>query len=101
VIHPTIPPAIAARVRRVAASAFTAIGVRDYGRVDVRVDGDGKPWVVDVNPNCDLSPAAGLTRAASAVGLNHTALVRLLVRYALKRRRRSDSIAPPPREAAR
>lgn len=101
VIHPTIPPAIAARVRRVAASAFTAIGVRDYGRIDVRVDGDGKPWVVDVNPNCDLSPTAGLTRAASAVGLNHTALVRLLVRYALKRRRRSDSIAPPPREAAR
>jgi D-alanine-D-alanine ligase len=86
VILPSIAPSIAARVRRVAAAAFAAIGVRDYGRVDVRVDAAGAPHVIDVNPNCDLSPNAGLVRAASAVGLDHTALVRLLVRYALKRR---------------
>ncbi len=86
VILPSIAPQIAARVRRVASAAFAAVGVRDYGRIDVRVDSRGAPWVIDVNPNCDLSPNAGLTRAASAVGLNHTALVRLLVRYALKRR---------------
>ncbi len=82
-----LPSAVAARVRRVASAAFAAVGVRDYGRVDVRLDHAGVPYVVDVNPNCDLSPAAGLTRAASAVGLDHTALVRLLVRYALKRGR--------------
>ncbi len=86
VIMPTLPSAVAARVRRVAVAAFAAVGVRDYGRVDVRLDSSGMPHVVDVNPNCDLSPNAGLTRAASAVGLSHTALVRLLVRYALKRR---------------
>ena len=80
VILPAIPSAVAARVRRAATAAFAAVGVRDYGRVDVRVDAAGKPHVVDVNPNCDLSPNAGLTRAASAVGLSHTALVRLLVR---------------------
>jgi D-alanine-D-alanine ligase len=82
-----LPASVAARVRRVASAAFTAVGVRDYGRVDARVDARGVPWVVDVNPNCDLSPAAGLVRAASAVGIGHTALVRLLVRYALKRGR--------------
>lgn len=82
----TLSSSVAARARRVAASAFAAVGVRDYGRVDVRVDGEGVPYVVDVNPNCDLSPNAGLARAASAVGLDHTALVHLLVRYALKRR---------------
>lgn len=85
VILPSLPTGVAARVRRVAAAAFAAVGVRDYGRVDVRVDAHGAPHVVDVNPNCDLSPNAGFTRAASAVGLDHTALVRLLVRYALKR----------------
>jgi len=78
-------PLVAARVRRAASAAFAAIGVRDYGRVDVRVDASGAPWVIDVNPNCDLSPSAGLTRAASAAGIDHTALVGLLVRYALKR----------------
>jgi D-alanine-D-alanine ligase len=96
-----LPASVAARVRRVAAAAFAAVGIRDYGRVDVRVDANGAPHVIDVNPNCDLSPAAGLARAASAVGLDHAALVRLLVRYALKRRRERAPPAVRPGRAAR
>jgi len=100
VLLPVLPPSIAARVRRVASAAFAAVGVRDYGRVDVRLDASGAPHVIDVNPNCDLSPDAGLARAASAVGIDHTALVRLLVRYALKRRATARS-APEPRSLPR
>jgi D-alanine-D-alanine ligase len=91
VLHPALPSAIAARVRRVATDAFRAVGVRDYGRVDVRLAAGGIPYVVDVNPNCDLSPNAGMARAAGAFGIDFRALVGLLVSYAL-RRRRSGSI---------
>lgn len=91
VIHPVLGSAIAARVRRVATDAFRAVGVRDYGRVDVRLAAGGVPYVVDVNPNCDLSPNAGMARAAGAFGIDFRALVGLLVNYAL-RRRRSGSI---------
>jgi D-alanine-D-alanine ligase len=87
VLHPTLPPGVAARVRRVATDAFRAVGVRDYGRVDVRLAASGVPYVVDVNPNCDLSPNAGMVRAAAAVGIDYRALSGLLVRYALRRRR--------------
>lgn len=86
VLHPQLPGAVAARVRRVAADAFRAVGVRDYGRVDVRLSAAGQPYVVDVNPNCDLSPHAGLARAAAGVGIDYPALCGLLVRYALRRR---------------
>jgi D-alanine-D-alanine ligase len=86
VLHPVLPPGVAARVRRVALDAFRAVGLRDYGRVDVRLAASGVPYVIDVNPNCDLSPTAGMARAASAVGMEYGALVRLLVRYALRRR---------------
>jgi D-alanine-D-alanine ligase len=85
VLHPSLPTAVAARVRRVAADAFRAVGVRDYGRVDVRLASTGVPYVVDVNPNCDLSPQAGMARAAGAVGIDYGSLVGLLVRYALRR----------------
>jgi D-alanine-D-alanine ligase len=87
VLHPQLPSTIAARVRRAAADAFRAVGVRDYGRVDVRLAVTGIPYVVDVNPNCDLSSGAGMARAAAAVGIDYGALVGLLVRYASRRRR--------------
>ena len=56
-------------------------------RIDIRLADDGTPYVIDVNPNCDLSPDAGYARAAQSVGIDYPALVRLLVRYALRRRK--------------
>jgi len=100
VLHPQLPPAIAARVRRVAVEAFRALGMRDYGRVDVRLSTSGIPYVVDVNPNCDLSRHAGMARAAAAVGIDYASLAKLLVRYALRRRApRSEEIARKPSRA--
>lgn len=91
VLHPQLPSPIAAKVRRAAADAFRAVGVRDYGRVDVRLSNAGVPYVVDVNPNCDLSPHAGMARAAAVVGIDYAALCGLLVRYALRRRANTTS----------
>jgi D-alanine-D-alanine ligase len=87
VMHPELPPTLAARVRRAATEACRAVGVRDYGRVDIRIGANGLPYVIDVNPNCDLSPDAGYARAAESVGIDYPALMRLLVRYALRRRK--------------
>jgi D-alanine-D-alanine ligase len=95
VLHPDLPNALATKVRRAAQDAFRAIGLRDYGRVDVRVSSSGVPFVIDVNPNCDLSSAAGLSRAAAAVGIDHHSLVRLIVRYALKRRKAKNKAQQP------
>jgi D-alanine-D-alanine ligase len=103
VLHPTLPSNVAARVRRAAAEAFRAVGVRDYGRVDVRLGANGVPYVIDVNPNCDLSRHAGMARAAAAVGIDYGAFVALLVRYALRRRRAAetgDSTQSPQRSAS-
>jgi D-alanine-D-alanine ligase len=99
VLHPQLPSAVAARVRRAAVEAFRAVGLRDYGRVDVRLSPSGVPYVVDVNPNCDLSRGAGMARAAAAVGIDYGALIRLLVRYALRRRRATQTSVARPSQA--
>ncbi len=88
-----LPEAIAERVRQVALAAFTALELRDYGRVDVRLAADGTPWVIDVNPNCDLSrQGAGFARAAQAMGMSYEDLILRLLALALKRRQDADTI---------
>jgi len=78
------PPLLSA-IEAVARAAWDALGLRDYGRVDLRIDASGAPWVIDVNPNCDLSPDAGAARAAAAAGLNHVELIDTIARTAWRR----------------
>lgn len=68
-------PALIERIEQTARAAWDAIGLRDYGRVDLRIDADGTPWVIDVNPNCDISPDAGVHRAAIAHGWDYPTLI--------------------------
>ena len=61
--------------RDAARAAFAALELRDYARVDLRLAADGPPYVIDVNPNCDLSDGAGVSRAASFGGLAYPDLI--------------------------
>ncbi|HEV7553842.1 MAG TPA: hypothetical protein VGO00_00220 [Kofleriaceae bacterium] len=78
-------PAMVAAIERVARAAWEALGLRDYGRVDLRVDAAGAPWVIDVNPNCDISPDAGAARAAAVAGIPYPAFVGRIAELALRR----------------
>jgi D-alanine-D-alanine ligase len=80
------------RVVAVGRRAFEVLGLRDYGRVDVRLDERGTPHVIDVNPNCDLSPDAGFARAAARAGLSYADVVWEILRAALARGARHDDL---------
>jgi len=95
-----LPPAARERVVETARRAFEVLGCRDYGRVDLRLDGDGTPHVIDINPNCDLHPEAGFARAAQAAGIDYGALVATLLENALERARRGRVDRAPPRRGA-
>lgn len=84
-------PELVARVERVARGAYEALGLRDYGRVDLRVDEHGAPWVIDVNPNPDISPDAGVARAASKAGMSYPQLISKIAEVAYRRTRRPST----------
>jgi D-alanine-D-alanine ligase len=77
-----LSPELSAELQRLALSAWQAVGGRGYGRVDFRIDPSGRPWVLEVNANPDLSPDAGLARMARVAGLEYTALVLEITRLA-------------------
>ncbi len=72
-------------LKQIALRVFNALGCRDYARVDFRVSKEGKPFVVDVNPNPDISQDAGLARSARVSGLEYPALIRKIASFALSR----------------
>lgn len=72
-------PDLRSRIEEVARATFRALELRDYGRVDLRVDAGGQPWVIDVNANCALAPDAGFAKAAAAGGLPYPAMIGRIV----------------------
>jgi D-alanine-D-alanine ligase len=68
-------PALAERLRELALQAFRLFGCRHYARCDFRVDPQGKPYLLEVNPNPDIHPEAGLARALGVAGISHPAFI--------------------------
>jgi D-alanine-D-alanine ligase len=63
----------------------TLAGAQGYGRVDLRITDSGEVYVLEVNPNPDLSSDAGFTRMARARGWEYGELVRHIMEEALQR----------------
>jgi D-alanine-D-alanine ligase len=80
-----LEPALREEVCTLARQAFSALGGEGYGRVDMRLDGEGRPAVIDVNPNNDIDASAGLAKAARSVGVSYPELIASVLKAALAR----------------
>lgn len=82
-------PELAAELVRISLAVFRLTGCRDYARVDFRVDfrgsDRGRPFVLEVNANPDISPSAGLARAIGTSGLGYDQFIERLVETAFRR----------------
>lgn len=85
--NPVLPAPVSETLhhRLVAAATrvWRVLGLRGYARIDFRVRRH-RPYVVDVNPNCDISADAGLARAARHAGMTYAQLCDRIVRLALE-----------------
>ncbi len=82
-----LPGPLQARVRRTALRAFRALGLRDYARIDLRVDRDGTPRVLEANVRPSVEPETEMPLAARLAGLDLPELVELMIASACRRRR--------------
>ena len=81
----TLPPPLGDRVAEMCLAAYRLVGLRDYGRVDLRVTDAGEPFVIEVNPNPHLNSLV-LVDGLTAMGHDFDGFVRGLVANALGRR---------------
>jgi D-alanine-D-alanine ligase len=81
-----LPAALTEELQRISVTAWRAVGGEGYGRVDFRIDRDGRPWLLEVNPNPDISADAGLARMARVAGMDYSALIRRICEAGLNQR---------------
>jgi D-alanine-D-alanine ligase len=73
------------KIKQVAYDSFTALGCRDYARVDIRLDKKNVPYVIEVNPNPDISVDSGFVRSATAANLSYDELLNKIAGFAIGR----------------
>jgi D-alanine-D-alanine ligase len=62
-------PALHARLAALARMCWQLFDMRGYARVDLRIDAQGEPWVLEINANPCLSSDAGFAAALVEAGI--------------------------------
>lgn len=72
------------RAEAIALEAYRAVGLRDYGRFDLRMLGD-EPQILDVNANPELDPESVVLAGAKAKGMTYGQMVSRIIECAAER----------------
>ncbi len=75
---------MAALISKTSIKAFRTIGGWGYGRVDIRLDEDGRPVILEVNCNPCLDSGMGLARAAEQAGIDYPHLLQAILKAAFE-----------------
>ena len=71
----SLPEEIAEKINNICRQVYKIFGCRDYARVDIRLDKQNRPFVIDVNPNPCISPDSGFARSGKAAGMDYKELM--------------------------
>lgn len=74
-----VPAAKEAEIARVAKAAYRVLGLSGYARLDFRMRDDGRFYVLEANPNPDLTYGEDFAESAEAAGVGYPALIQRIV----------------------
>ncbi|MBN1142565.1 MAG: ATP-grasp domain-containing protein [Deltaproteobacteria bacterium] len=84
-----LDPVLQDRIEELCRRAFTVLGCRDWCRIDVRLDADGNPHVIELNPLPGILPRpeqnSCFPKAARAAGLSYDELILAVADTACRR----------------
>jgi len=75
---------LTALIGKTAVRAFRAVGGWGYGRVDVRLDENGEPVILEVNCNPCLDSGMGLARSAEQADIDYPHLLQAIIKAAFE-----------------
>ena len=82
---PKISKALEKKLCQISIQAYQSVDCRDFGRVDLRVDKKGRPYVLEINPLPSLSSEDVFPLVARAAGMTYNQLILKIIDIALER----------------
>lgn len=79
-----LPDAVLREIDQVSRTVYHSLGLRGCGRIDMRVTDKGEVFVLEVNPNPNLSPDDEIAKAAQKAGLSYPQLIHKMLALGLK-----------------
>lgn len=83
--HDVLPHRVLDRCEQAARAAFQALGLSDYGCVELRVAENGVPYVISLRAQCDLAEGKSFALAAEHAGLSYEETIERIAHAALRR----------------
>jgi D-alanine-D-alanine ligase len=74
----------AERIQHVCKRAYRALELSGYARIDLRVDAQGTPWVIEANPNPQIAKGEDFAASAEKVGLSYDAVLQRIINLGLR-----------------
>ena len=89
-VHSGCPAKLSQRLKKkveaISLAAYRITGARDYARLDLRLDAHNRAYVLEVNPNPDLTDGVSFMESAGKAGLSFSSTLRKIVEFALGRK---------------
>ncbi|MCS7323855.1 MAG: hypothetical protein RMJ86_00265 [Anaerolineae bacterium] len=92
ITQPVLTDALRQRILEISLRTYRVFRCRDYARVDLRVDADENVWVVDVNPNPDITPSGGFIGACNTAGYTYGEAISRIISMAVARHNRRRAL---------
>lgn len=80
-----IPPDLEKQLKELTLGAFRALGIFDFGRVDLRMDEEGNIYLLELNSMASLGVTGSYVKAAKTAGYSYESLVNKMLEVAAVR----------------
>jgi D-alanine-D-alanine ligase len=80
----TLDGDVAFRIQRIAKRTYRALDLSGYARIDLRMDGEGRTYVLEANPNPNLAYGEDFAESAEVAGLSYERLLDRLLGLGLR-----------------
>ena len=79
-----LPEAKACEIQHLCKRAYRALEMTGYARIDLRLDDQGRMWVLEANPNPQIAKGEDFAASAEKAGMSYDALLQRIINLGMR-----------------